>query len=355
MDPSRESVQALHPALGGEFVPRAAVESIACESLNRSVLRNLRECDVIIGVWGAALRQVRLGESQRAVHVCDRRTSAMPHKGSRGSSFGEPSGSPANLEAVGEPRSMSKDIATDLRQRIYQSYVSARKTRLAPPTLAGLKPRMPYLGRIIRRHFPQDRSIVVLDLGCGHGAFAHALHKAGYQNVRGVDASSEQVAEATRLGIEGVQEGDVMQILEETEPASVDVALSFDLIEHFAKTELIQLVDSVHRVLRPGGYWIVHVPNGESPFGNRMRYGDLTHELAFTRTSIAQLLLSSGFSKVSCHEDRPAVHGVKSGLRAGLWFLIRVTLLLYIAIETGCFDRDAVFSQNLLAVTVKSV
>jgi SAM-dependent methyltransferase len=242
---------------------------------------------------------------------------------------------------------------TDLgggRQRIYGQYVTARDKPLAPLSIEGLRPRLPYLRQVIRRHFPRDLDAVVLELGCGHGAFLYAMHEAGYSRARGVDWSEEQVRAAQDLGIGGVAQGDVMAVLAVTDSDSLDVVVTFDLIEHLTKGELLPLVDHVHRVLRPSGRWIVHVPNGEAPFGARMRYWDFTHELAFTRLSITQLLKASGFSSVQCYEDEPVPHGVKSLVRLVLWKVIRVVLLSYIAVETGVFDRAAVFSQNLLAV-----
>src|SRR5882762_8863870 len=177
----------------------------------------------------------------------------------------------------------------DGRQRIYAQYVSGREKPLAPLNLEGLRPRLPYFRRIIRCHFPRDRNVEILELGCGHGAFLYALYQAGYERARGVDWSGEQVRAARGLGIPGVEQADVMSALTATASGSVDVVVAYDLIEHFTKGELIPLVDEVHRVLRPGGRWIVHAPNAETPFGARIRYGDFTHELAFTRDSIAQL------------------------------------------------------------------
>lgn len=245
---------------------------------------------------------------------------------------------------------MLAETPDSYRDRIYRGYVTQRDAPLAPQSLAGLAPRLPYLRRLVARYFPQDRSCSVLELGCGYGALLHVLRENGYENVRGVDGSPEQVAAARRLGIGGVEQGDLMAALAATPGGTVDVVVAFDVIEHFRKDELIPLVDAVRRVLKPGGRWIIHAPNGESPFGNRVRYGDLTHEQAFTRTSLSQLLRSSGFVDVECFEDKPIPHGVKSTVRAALWNAIRIVLLGYIAIETGTFDRAAVFSQNLLAV-----
>lgn len=236
------------------------------------------------------------------------------------------------------------------RTRIYTHYVQARGQALAPETLAGLTPRSHGLRRLIEQHFPAEKSAVVLDLGCGHGALLHFAREAGYTNLRGVDGSPEQVAAARQLGIEGVEEGDLRVALAAQPDASLDVVIAFDVIEHFTRGELLPFVDSVHRVLKPGGRWIIHVPNGESPFFGSIRYGDLTHELAFTRTSIAQLLLASGFAEVRCFEDQPVVHGAKSALRWALWQGFRGLLRLYIAAETGDAGGRHIFSQNLLAV-----
>ncbi|MHB8405660.1 MAG: class I SAM-dependent methyltransferase [Gammaproteobacteria bacterium] len=240
------------------------------------------------------------------------------------------------------------------RQRIYDTYVQTRDTPLAPDTLAGFKPRLPYLRQLVRKHFPSDRDAAILELGCGHGALLHVLAQAGYAYTQGVDTSPEQVAAAQKLGIEGVEQGDVMAKLHSTGGSSLDVVVAFDVIEHFTKPELIFLVDEVRRVLKPGGRWIIHVPNAESPFGARIRYSDITHEQAFTHTSLAQLLLASGFASVRCYEDRPVAHGIKSMIRSALWECIRLGLLFYIAIEMGTWDSCAVFSQNLLAVARKS-
>jgi SAM-dependent methyltransferase len=237
---------------------------------------------------------------------------------------------------------------------MYGSYVTARHDVNAPATLAGLRPRLPILRKLVRHHVPAEREVAILELGCGHGALLYALQQAGYKNLCGVDGSPEQVAAAQRLGIARVQQGDVMEVLSATAGGVFDVVVAYDLIEHFTKAELIPLVDEVHRVLKPGGRWIIHVPNAESPFGARMRYADFTHEQAFTRGSISQLLLASGFRSVQCFEDRPVMHGLKSAVRAVLWQCLRAGLLFYMAVETGSLDRRVVFSQNLLAVAIKA-
>ncbi|MCL1926180.1 MAG: class I SAM-dependent methyltransferase [Syntrophorhabdaceae bacterium] len=206
---------------------------------------------------------------------------------------------------------------------------------------------------MIRNHFPADRNASILDLGCGHGALIHFARLAGYKNIRGVDGSPEQVAAAKRLGIEGVEEADLSVFLSKQQAESVDLVIAFDVIEHFTKDELLGFVDHVCRVLKRNGRWIIHTVNGESPFFGCVRYGDLTHELVFTRKSIHQLLLSSGFFNVRCFEDAPIPHGVKSAARWGLWKAIRSVLRLYIAAETGDAGNGGIFTQNFLVVAEK--
>ena len=111
---------------------------------------------------------------------------------------------------------MTTDPRMEYRRRIYAAYVTGRQQPLAPETVSGLRPRLPYLRRLVRRHFPADREARILDLGCGHGALLHMLRVAGYRNATGVDSSPEQVAAAQRLGIEGVSRGDLVQTLADT-------------------------------------------------------------------------------------------------------------------------------------------
>ncbi len=241
----------------------------------------------------------------------------------------------------------------DYQERIYGQYVHARTEPLAPPTVEGLEPRRAYLENLIKQHFPKDRGAQILDLGCGHGTILYFARKHGYRNLVGVDVSQEQVTAAHQLGINEVQQGDLMETLRSLPDGSQDAVIAFDIIEHFTRSELLPFVDEVFRVLAPKGRWIVHTPNGESPFHGRVFFGDFTHEHAFTRTSINQLLRSSGYSRVECFEDEPIAHGVKSLARRIIWKASRATLQLMLSAETGETRRTCILSQNFLTVAYK--
>jgi 2-polyprenyl-3-methyl-5-hydroxy-6-metoxy-1,4-benzoquinol methylase len=200
---------------------------------------------------------------------------------------------------------------------------------------------------------PKDRSASIIDLGCGHGTLIYYIREAGYKNVIGVDISPEQVRAAASLGIEGISQGDLLEALRMNKDQSIDVVIAFDVIEHLTKAELVPFVTEVFRVLRPTGKFVLHTPNGESPFVGAIRYGDMTHELAFTRHSISQLLMCFGFSSIDCEESGPVPVGIKSSVRWGIWMMIRSALRIWAAAETGDTSRAAIYTRNIIAIASK--
>jgi 2-polyprenyl-3-methyl-5-hydroxy-6-metoxy-1,4-benzoquinol methylase len=242
-------------------------------------------------------------------------------------------------------------VAANFKERMYESYVSSGQAA-APASIEDLQCRAPFLRNVIERHFPDSRDATIIDLGCGYGYLVHFAREAGYSDTRGVDFSAEQVATAARLGIEGVSQGDALATLNFLPDGSQQVVTTFDVIEHLRKDELFPFADEVLRVLEPGGRWIITVPNGESPFFGRVRHADLTHELAFTRISMAQFLGVAGFREIESFENAPVPHGLVSRLRWLLWKGIRALLGLYIAAETGELG-GGIFTQNFTTVAKK--
>jgi SAM-dependent methyltransferase len=238
------------------------------------------------------------------------------------------------------------------QDRLYAVYISSGQTgdSNAEPD-RHFAPRQPYIQRLIRDHIPHDRNIRILDLGCGHGAFLYFLQKAGYQDIHGVDVSPEQVALAHRFGIPTVEQQEIGLYLTTVGDETVDVVLLMDVLEHLTRQELFDLLDEVLRIVRPGGKCIVHVPNAAGLYGMNIRYGDLTHEMAFTPRSTQQAFSTVGFRHVQCFEDQPVIHGVTSALRWLLWKLGTIPSRILLAAETG--GTSFVLSQNMLVTALK--
>ena len=95
----------------------------------------------------------------------------------------------------------------------------------------------------------------VLDLGCRDGALTEAY--ASGNDIVGVDADKEALAEAARRGIE-THWADLDQPLELGDE-SFDVVVAGELLEHLRDPH--RLVREIRRVLKPGGTFVASVPN----------------------------------------------------------------------------------------------
>ncbi|NOY71257.1 MAG: class I SAM-dependent methyltransferase [Gammaproteobacteria bacterium] len=240
-------------------------------------------------------------------------------------------------------------MSKDYRNRLYDRYVTAH---LSGSIEERVRVRAPYLRRLIGIHFPENHDARMLEIGCGHGALIYYAKEMGYNQLEGVDTSFEQVEEAWKLGLRDVvrQEG-LMETLRKSADKSYNIIIALDVIEHMTKSELLDLVEELHRVLCKEGKLILHMPNAASPFFGRVRYGDYTHEQAFTQSSLSQLLITYGFSDVKCFEDTPIVHGAKSAMRWCLWKVMRTVFRMALVSETGASNE--IFTQNFLAIANK--
>lgn len=236
----------------------------------------------------------------------------------------------------------------DWRNRLYSAYVSSGQAggaRLHARPFAAAD--YPYFQYLVRTALSGDREQRILDLGCGHGALVQCCRAAGYRRVRGIDVSAEQIELARRRGAEDVHCASLAGFLR-TDDAWYDVVFLLDVLEHFTRAELFEVLDLVRRRLAPGGRLVIHVPNGAGLFGMRVRYGDLTHEGCFTPRSIEQLLHATGFGAVRVYEDKPLPRGVRGRLRRILWHLMTAWPRLLLTVETGTHCH--VLSQNMLVI-----
>ena len=138
----------------------------------------------------------------------------------------------------------------------------------------------------------------VLDLGCRDGALTQAY--VGGNEVVGVDADREALAEAERLGIE-THWADLDQPLDFPD-AGFDVVVAGELLEHLRDPK--RLVAEIRRVLRPGGTFVASVPNAYRLKG-RLRFlagrapeSDPTHLQMFSPAAVRALLAAFEDSQV---------------------------------------------------------
>lgn len=156
--------------------------------------------------------------------------------------------------------------------------------------------------RIVRR---LDRELAlkdkrVLDYGCGRGDLLAELYKRGIP-AAGQEFSLDSLQEtASRFAQEPLFRG--VHLSEQLEPASFDVVLLVEVIEHLLDEQLAPTIADVRRLLAPGGRVAVTCPNGEDLSASSVRCPDCgatfhmwQHMRRFTPESISQLFEQNGF------------------------------------------------------------
>lgn len=232
------------------------------------------------------------------------------------------------------------------RDKFYAQYVSTHTSPLyGTESLGSIRERFLAWERYFGKFLPSDKKARILDLGCGSGSLVYWLQKKGFENAEGIDVSGEQVAQASALGIKNVRQGNVSEFLK-ANTGTYDVIFAQDLMEHFTKPEILDVAESVRSSLKENGVFIIQTLNAENLLWGRLRWGDFTHETAFTKGGIGQMLRVSGFHTIEVYPQRPVVHGLKSFLRYVLWRFFELIMHAYLIVETG--SSRGIFTQNLI-------
>lgn len=239
----------------------------------------------------------------------------------------------------------------EYRNRIYARYATQRNAEVTAHTRIDHAYNAGAILARLRDWLPAKHTAKCLDVGCGAGNFIFTLKQAGYADIAGVDVSPEQVQLARRIST-AVSEGDAVEFLR-AHAAEYDLVTAFDVVEHLRKDELFGFLDALLGALRPGGRAIFQTPNAESPWGMAVRYGDLTHEIAFDPRSLSHALRLAGFVGFEARECGPHVHGLKSFVRMVLWHIIRAGLALWNLAECGTIG-SGIYTRVFIAKADKA-
>lgn len=140
----------------------------------------------------------------------------------------------------------------------------------------------------------------VVEIGFGNGELARWACAKGFQYT-GTEAIPELVARGRAAGFD-VHDADWRRLFTSIPPASLDLVVAFDLIEHLDLGEAEALLHTICTALRPGGCLLGRTPSGDSPFGRVAQHSDLTHRLTLGSRAIRQLAARHGFE---VHDIRP--------------------------------------------------
>lgn len=235
-------------------------------------------------------------------------------------------------------------LARDVTNEYYRS-TAQRGHR---PTLEHYRDSASGLYRRFSRWLPATPEARCLDLACGCGEFLFMLEEHGFRSTAGVDLCKEQVDMARQFVRGDLFQRDVVEFLCAQPPASYDFVTALNLLEHLPKTQSLDFLREIRRVLSPGGTLVLMVPNALSPFGASTRYWDVTHEISFTPNNFHQLAPLAGFSSnVEFRECGPVPHGLKSGVRYIAWQGLRLAIAVWLLVEVAT-TRSGVYTMDML-------
>lgn len=224
-------------------------------------------------------------------------------------------------------------MSSKYRSVIYSKYTKNQSPYLLKFNDSDFRRNSKAIEKRFKFWLPANKSIKCLDVACGAGQMIFFLKEKGYINTCGVDISPQQVNIAKNFTPD-IHLGDAIKFLEDNKN-SFEFITALDIIEHFNKDELLRFLKSLFEALKPGGRLIIQTPNSESPWGMKVRYGDLTHEICFDPVLLKSILSISGFESFEAKECGPYIHGVKSLFRFLIWRLISFTLRVWNLAEIG--------------------
>jgi len=148
--------------------------------------------------------------------------------------------------------------------------------------------------QLIQKYQPSGK---IYDVGCGFGHFLLTGKQLGY-DVTGVEMSSANVEFIKKEFSIQVEENDFLKV---NEAQPYHIMTLWDVLEHIDSAD--RIMEKVSRMLRPGGYVFIQVPQIDSFFATLLKDKwwamGLDHVNYFSKKTIKQLLANHGIEIVT--------------------------------------------------------
>lgn len=240
-------------------------------------------------------------------------------------------------------------MSYNYRKTLYTDYYQNQSGRRFQLEIEEKMKRDEYhLSKEILPLIPKSKDIAILDIGCGFGSLIRMFKNKGYTKLKGIDLSESQVKVAHANGLnQEIEVADIHQFLLD-KTGQFDVITGIDIIEHFSKDELVELLNIIKKSLKPGGIAIFRTPNNDAPFASVYANGDFTHENYMNASSATQLSLSLGFINVEVHASHLEVEGLlKEIIRKITWSILSLGIKL-ILFATARSTKNVLQTPNMI-------
>ena len=204
------------------------------------------------------------------------------------------------------------------------------------------------IGEIFKKIQKNEKSLKILDLGCGDGALAYFCAKNGYSNYYGVDICEYFIKinknKYPDLSFEFINAFDFLS----SNTEKFDIVFMAHVFEHFDMEAGEKLLDLIENNLNEGGILINVMPNAASIFGAcEMRFKDITHKLIYTDVSFSQLLSKTNFKNI--------IHMNKVVGQTKLRFVVHKIVLFFYKLLMGSMGNTfpKIYTNEIITIAKK--
>jgi 2-polyprenyl-3-methyl-5-hydroxy-6-metoxy-1,4-benzoquinol methylase len=179
------------------------------------------------------------------------------------------------------------------RDLLFSKY---NKTHLSHLDSEDSRPKIEWFNKYVQLNYLpylqgySRNDVQVLEIGCNKGFLIAALASLGFRRLKGIDLSPDDIQLAKRLVPEAeLLCADAERHLE-CETDTYDFIILKAVLEHVGKEKVVPFLMKIRNALKQDGVIIIDVPNMDWLMAQHERYMDFTHEVGFTRESLAQVM-----------------------------------------------------------------
>lgn len=144
-----------------------------------------------------------------------------------------------------------------------------------------------------------DRTLNILDIGCGLGQMLTSLKTREFINLYGIDINEESINACKSHGLNVEKISDIREYAKKSK-IKFDRIIMSHVLEHLNKDSIIETLAYIKKyLLSENGFFFLIVPNAQSSTGVYWRYEDFTHTILFTSGSCQYVLQAAGFSNIT--------------------------------------------------------